>query len=106
MWMAMACRRSWTPRRTADRGEPRRHHRRRCIRSRISSPGERIGPDLELDDLALRTFSAFDVPDEVRAVVRVERTTFPTGIRIVDAAVEPARVEAERVRHAQRRPLP
>src|SRR4029450_10856017 len=48
---------------------------------------QRIGTNLELDDLALGPFAALDVPDEVRAVVRVQRAAFPSGIGIVDAAV-------------------
>src|SRR5215467_7595481 len=66
---------------------------------------ERIRPDLELDDLPLRALAAFDVPDEVRAVVRVERAALPSCARVVDAPVHPARIEAERVRNAQFGPV-
>jgi len=66
---------------------------------------ERIGPDLEVHGFAERALAAFRVPDQVRAVVRPEAAPFPTGRRIVDAAVEPAVIEAERIRHAQRRPV-
>src|SRR5262245_25034161 len=67
--------------------------------------GQRVGTHLELHEFSLRALPSLDVPHEVRAVVGVERAPFPTCIRIVDASVEPARVEAERIRHAQRRPL-
>src|SRR5262245_18671240 len=51
---------------------------------------ERVGPDLELRDLALRAFAALDVPDEVRPVIRVQRATLPAGAGVVDPAVHPA----------------
>src|SRR6185436_13375397 len=69
------------------------------------STSERVRPDLELDDLSFRALPALDVPDEVRAVVRVQATPLPSGAGIVDAAVHAARVEAEGIRHPQRDPL-
>src|SRR5687768_11615294 len=70
-----------------------------------SSAREGVGPQLEFHQLALGALAAFDVPHEVRAVIRIEPATFPAAVRIVDASVEPARIEAERIRHTQRRPL-
>ena len=61
---------------------------------------QRIGTDLELHDLAFSSFSAFDMPDEMRSVVGVERSPFPARIRIVDPPVHAARVKAERIRDA------
>ena len=66
---------------------------------------QRIGSDLELHGLAERSLPSFRVPDQVRAVIGPEPTAFPTRRRIVDSAIEPAMIEAERVRHAQRRPV-
>src|SRR5262245_22515271 len=71
----------------------------------LSLAREWIRPHLELHELALGPLTAFDVPHEVRAVVGVERATFPAGLWIVDAAVEPARIEPQWIRHAQSRPL-
>src|SRR5687768_12354209 len=68
-------------------------------------PLKRIVADLELHHLALGPLAAFDVPHEVGAVVRPQGATLPPGLRIVDARVHAARVEAERIRHAQRDPL-
>src|SRR5688572_23047982 len=70
-----------------------------------SLPRQRIRTHLELDELALRPHAAFDVPHVVRAVVGVESAALPAGARVVDAAVHPARIEPERVRHAHRHPL-
>src|SRR5687768_13212674 len=72
----------------------------------IVSACQRIGPHLELHQLALGPLAAFDVPHEVRAVVGVERAALPAAVGVVDAAVEPAGVEAERIRNAQRHPAP
>src|SRR5262249_12527658 len=53
------------------------------------SSSQRIRADLELCDLAFRALAAFDVPDEVRAVIRVQRAALPSGVRVIDAAVHP-----------------
>src|SRR5438552_12517132 len=71
----------------------------------IKLPRQRIRADLELHDLALRALSAFDMPDKMCPVVRVKRPALPSGASVVDAPVHAARVEAERIRDAQRRPL-
>src|SRR5690554_6945566 len=68
------------------------------------SARERVWPDLELDELAEGALAALGMPDEVRAVVRVERAALPTRFGVVDTAVQATVVEAERVRHTQRRP--
>src|SRR5690606_8457443 len=87
--------------------------RRRCgrrpktpaARATTRSAGERIRAGLELDGLGLRARAALDVPDEVRAVVRVERPSLPAERRVVDAPVHAALIEAERIRHTERVPL-
>ena len=66
---------------------------------------QRIRADLELHDLALGTLAAFDVPHEVCAVVGVQRTALPPSVRIIDASVQTAAVEAQRIRNAERGPL-
>src|SRR5262245_34616454 len=82
----------------------------RAIVCRFSLAGQRIRANLELDDFALRSLSAFDVPHKVRAVVRPERAALPAGessgrIGVVDAGVHTARIEAERIGNAHRDPL-
>src|SRR5581483_939553 len=48
-----------------------------------------------------RSLSPFDQPRRAIAVRRPQAAPFPAGARIVDAAVEPFRVEPERIRHAK-----
>src|SRR5581483_6575469 len=71
----------------------------------VHLPCQRVRPNLELHDLALRAFATFNVPDEMGAVVRVQRAAFPAGVGIVDSCVHAAGVEAERVRNAEIGPL-
>src|SRR5437764_759535 len=66
---------------------------------------ERIRTNLELYQLSPRSLAPFDMPHEMCAVIRVEGAAFPAAVRIVDAAVEAARVEPERIRDAQRDPF-
>src|SRR5215467_6132223 len=84
------------------RAEARRAARKGCP---TSLTGQRVRPDLEFHDLALRAFSTFDMPDEMRAVVCPQRPAFPPGIGIVDAAIHAARVKAERIGNPQRNPV-
>src|SRR6516164_2141090 len=75
-----------------------------CLsKQRLAS--QRIGPDLELHNLALCAFAALDVPHEVRAIVGVERTDLPARVRIVDTAIHSSRVESERIGDAEVGPL-
>src|SRR4051794_38386894 len=64
-----------------------------------------IRPDLEVHDFALGPFPAFDVPYEVGAVIRPEPSAFPSAVRVVDAAVHAARIEAERIGNAELDPF-
>src|SRR6185503_18885374 len=47
------------------------------------------------------SFAAFLEPRRAIAGCRPQAAALPSGVRIVDAAVEPLRVEAHRIRHAQ-----
>ena len=49
---------------------------------------ERIRPNLEVHDLALRALAALGMPDVVGAVVGPEPAALPSGVRIVDPALE------------------
>src|SRR5215831_3654981 len=66
---------------------------------------QRIRTKLEFHELALSTFAAFNVPHKVSAVVRIQRTAFPSGADIVDAGVQSARIEPQRIRNAEVGPL-
>src|SRR5438034_9815632 len=69
------------------------------------SARQRVRSNLKVQKLPPGPLPPFDVPHEVRPVIRPDSTSFPAGVRIVDAAVEPARVEAEWIRDVQRDPL-
>src|SRR5262245_36386693 len=56
------------------------------VRRQLAS--QRVGPNLEVHHLALRTLAAFDVPEEVRAVLRPQAAALPPAVRIIDAAIE------------------
>ena len=60
-----------------------------------------IRPDLEVRGERRRSLAAFLQPRRAIAGGGPEAASFPSRIRIVDAAVEPLRVEAERVGNAQ-----
>src|SRR6185295_13720822 len=66
---------------------------------------QRIRSQLKVHHFPLGALAAFDMPDEVGAVVRPQPATLPTRARIVDPAIHPARIESERIRNAQRGPL-
>src|SRR3954452_24702441 len=95
----------------------------RIIRSMQSSPGnsipnskfqipnskllsERVGTQLKAHHLAGRSLAGFHVERRSRADGRVQAAPLPSRFRVVDAAVHPFRVEADRVRDAQHHPLP
>src|SRR5438552_5488488 len=67
---------------------------------------ERKRPDLKFDQVRPDAFAPLDVPRRGGAIGRPHRATSPAGVWIVDAAVEPAAEEAQRVGHAQDDPLP
>src|SRR5690606_38056618 len=94
--------------RTADGKNPKRSGRRPktpAARSTKRSVCERIRADLHLDELALCAQAALNMPNEVRAVIRVDRPSLPPERRVVDAPVHAALIEAERIRHTERVPL-
>src|SRR5262245_8358774 len=62
---------------------------------------ERIWPHLPVRSQRLRALAAFYEPRGPIAVRGPEPASLPTCTRIVDAAVEPLRIEAHRIRHAQ-----
>src|SRR5215831_915247 len=58
-----------------------------------------------MDRLARRALAAFVVPWVAIRPAGPQPAPFPAGLRIVDAAVDRLRVEAERVRNTEDRPL-
>src|SRR5271167_4399129 len=71
---------------------------------------QRVFADLDFNFLTLGTLSTFDVPHEVRAVVGPDCAVLPScepsrSCRAIDAGIQSTRVEAERIRNTQRRPL-
>src|SRR5438045_1323851 len=68
---------------------------------RRNSVGEWTRPQLEAHDFGPRAFAALQVEGSARRDGRPEAAALPAFLRIVDAAVEPLRVVAERIRHAQ-----
>src|SRR3954454_13309004 len=78
------------PRKMRWPGRTRPSHRisyRRLVR-------QRIGPQLEVRRERLRAFAALDQPWRAIAVCGPQPTALPSGIRIVDAAVEALGIEA------------
>src|SRR5687767_11077662 len=82
----------WLEVQTTNHQPPTTNHQRRKL------PRHRVRADLELHQLALGALAAFDVPHEVRAVVRIQPATLPAPVGIVDAAVHPTVIEPERIR--------
>src|SRR4051812_43908661 len=62
---------------------------------------QRIGPQLKMRGERPCALAAFNQPRRPIAVGRPQAAPLPAAVRIVDAAVEPFRVEPERIRHAQ-----
>src|SRR2546429_1656582 len=73
----------------------------RYFRSAMRLPRERIGTELEPDDLARRPLPAFDMERRSRGVGREQALALPARVRIVDASVHPLGVEAHRIGDAQ-----
>src|SRR5581483_9133402 len=71
-------------------------------RLRRGSTRQRIGPELDVRDLRPRAFAAFHVEGRAGRRRRPQALAFPAAVRIVDAAVHPFRVEAQRIRDAYR----
>src|SRR6185369_17813259 len=61
---------------------------------------QRVRAKLEMRDAAGIALAAFVVEDGPRFVGGPQATALPTGRRVVDPPIEPARVEPERIRHA------
>src|SRR5689334_5320360 len=61
---------------------------------------QRIGPQLKVHHLARRALAGLHVPGRACAHRGPEAAALPAGVRIVDAAVHPLRVEAHRIRNA------
>src|SRR5688572_21724756 len=55
-----------------------------------------------MDDERLRALAAFLEPRRAVAARHPEAAAFPTGVRVIDAALEALRVEPERIRNPQR----
>src|SRR5262245_29933949 len=62
---------------------------------------QRIRPQLEMCGERLVALAAFNQPRRPIAVRGPQASPLPARLRIVDAAVEALRVEADRIRHAQ-----
>src|SRR5688500_3146492 len=70
-----------------------------------TSARQRIGPELHLVNLARRPLARFHVKWRTRADGGPQAAPLPARLRIVDAAVQPLGVEAERIGHANHDPL-
>src|SRR3954449_1500370 len=83
--------------------------RARGRRSGADSPTslvrQRIRTELEVRGQRLGALAAFDQPGRSVAIGGPQATAFPAGVRIVDAAVEPLGIEAERIGDADRHHL-
>src|SRR5687768_18235992 len=71
-----------------------------CISSR-----QGIGPDLHLVNLTRRSLARFHVKWRTRADGGPQAASLPARLRIIDAAVHPLCIEAERIGHANHDPL-
>src|SRR5688500_15074615 len=74
-------------------------------RTPTNSFGERIGTHLEVHDLAGRPLARLHVKRRSRAHGCPQPPALPPGLRIVDPAIQPLRVEPGRVRDAKYDPL-
>src|SRR5262245_7511205 len=66
-----------------------------------ASVRQRSGTELESDDLARRLLAALYVEWRAGRVGRPQPLALPATIRIVDAAIHPLGVKAQRIGHAQ-----
>src|SRR3989442_13207859 len=62
---------------------------------------QRAGSNLELDNLARVSLTAFDMGRSASSVGGPDAFPFPTGTRIIDAAIDSFCIEAHRVRDAE-----
>src|SRR5215813_8909909 len=69
------------------------------------SVGERVGAELEVEGERHGTLAAFLEPRRAVAARRPHPATFPSGIGVVDAAVQALGVKAQRVGDAQYNPF-
>src|SRR5207248_4491123 len=67
---------------------------------------ERVGAQLEVQDLAGRSFAAFGVKRRSGTVGGPQSLSFPAAFRIIDPAVHPFCVESHRIGHAQDNEFP
>src|SRR4029453_19573931 len=82
------------------------HICRRAMRPSSALFRQWAGAKLKPDDLARRALAGFHVKRRTGADGRPERAAFPAAVGIVNPAVEPLRVEAERIGDAQDEPGP
>src|SRR5688500_15461584 len=80
---------------------PIRHPRQPLPLSR-----QRIRPELEPERLAGGPLPPLHMEGGARADSGPEATPLPAGVRVVDAPVQPLRVEPHRIRDAEDDPLP
>src|SRR5262245_27662794 len=66
---------------------------------------ERGGTKLKMDELAGRALATFYMPWRTACDVGPQAASMPPRVRIIDPAIHPFRVKAQRVRHAQRHPF-
>src|SRR5215469_10572403 len=69
------------------------------------SVGERVGAELEVEGERHGTLAAFLEPRRAVAARRPHPAAFPSGIGVVDAAVQALGVKAQRVGDAQYNPF-
>src|SRR5687768_5691142 len=73
--------------------------------SRLASPRQRIGPELEPVHLARVPLSPFHMERRAGADRRPETAPLPAGCRVVNAAVEPLGIESQRIGDTEDDPL-
>ena len=66
---------------------------------------QRAGSNLELDNLARVSLTAFHMERSASSVRGPDAFPFPTGTRIIDAAIDSFCIETHRVRYAQGKEL-
>src|SRR5262245_30163529 len=66
-----------------------------------TSPGQRIGAKLQLDDLARRTFATLNVKWSSGAIGRPKSLSFPTRVRVINAAIHPFGIKPHGIGNAQ-----
>ena len=66
---------------------------------------QRAGSNLELDNLARVSLTAFHMERSASSVRGPDAFPFPTGTRIIDAAIDSFCIEAHRIRDAEAKEL-